>query len=267
MSSEVSTTPSANEEATGDEEMSLLDHLREVRNRVVVSALALTIGTAISFALTPALLKIITMPLGANKKLVVTDPLSGLTSTFGVSLTAGAVLALPVILYQVIAFILPGLLPKEKNWLRFGFPCALILYALGAGFAWFVFVPNAITFLTSWMSESFDYLIKSDEYLPFVSGIVFWMGFAFEMPLIMFLLAKVNVISSRVLAKNWRYAVVAIAILAAFITPTPDPINMGLVMLPLLVLYVVSIGMVWLARRGATVPALLDPEEQLKQNS
>ena len=264
MTTEVVTPLPASDDSAGAEEMSLLDHLREVRNRVVISAVALVVGTAIAFFATPWLLKILTLPLGVDKKLLVTDPLSGLTSTFGISLTAGAVLALPVILYQLIAFILPGLLPKERNWLRFGFPAALILYALGAGFAWFVFVPNAINFLTSWMQESFEYLIKSDEYLTFVSGIVFWMGFAFEMPLIMFLLAKVNVLSSRVLAKNWRYAVVAIAVLAAFITPTPDPINMGLVMFPLLVLYGVSIIMEWLARRNATVPAILDPEEVLK---
>ena len=264
MSSEGATTEVTDGDENSGEEMSLLDHLREVRNRVFVSAIALSVGTAISFLLTPWLLKIITAPLGIDKKLVVTDPLSGITSTFGVSLTAGAVIALPVILYQLIAFILPGLLPKEKNWLRFGFPVALMLYALGAAFAWFVFVPNAITFLTSWMQESFEYLIKSDEYLPFVSGIVFWMGFAFEMPLIMFLLAKVNVLSARVLSKNWRYAVIIIAIIAAFITPTPDPINMGLVMLPLLVLYGVSIVMVWIARRHATVPALLDPDEKLR---
>ena len=97
-------------------------------------------------------------------------------------------------------------------------------------------------------------------------GMMFWMGLAFEMPLIMFVLAKANLISAAALRKNWRYAVVGISILAAVITPTPDPVNMFLVMLPLLVLYVMSIGMAYIARRGVIVPAMIDTTENIEKS-
>ena len=86
------------------------------------------------------------------------------------------------------------------------------------------------------------------------------MGVAFEMPIFIFLLAKLNVITARVLLRQWRYAILVIALAAALITPTPDPVNMLIVMAPLMVLYVISIGLAAIARRGATTPAMLDPD-------
>ena len=237
--------------------MTLLDHLREMRDRVFKAVIALVIGFGIGIAISQQVLVFIAAPYG--KTLQVISPTESISNVFTVALTVGAGLAMPVIIYQVLAFMMPGLMPNEKKWIYMGVPFATILFLTGATFAWFLFLPSAISFLTSIYPNVFTYNLTPDQYVPFVMGLVFWMGLAFEMPLLIFILAKANVVTARVLAKQWRYAVIIIAIAAAMITPTPDPINMSIVMAPLLLLYLMSIGMAALARRGKTTPALLDP--------
>ena len=249
------------DELEQEEGMSLLDHLRELRDRVFKGVIALVIGFVIGLLLSQQILLFIKTPY--SDQLMVTGPVEALTNVFTVSLTFGAAIAMPVIVYQILAFIMPGLLPNEKKWIFIGVPLATLLFLLGAAFAWYLFFPNAIAFLISIYPNVFKYSLTPDEYVPFVMSLVFWIGVAFEMPLFIFVLAKANVVTSRLLIKQWRYAVVIIAILAALLTPTPDPINMSIVMTPLLILYVLSIGMAALARRGSSTPALLDPEEKL----
>ncbi len=243
--------------------MTLLDHLRELRDRLFKAVIALCIGAAVGLAFSERIIQILLEPYGQDQLLVI-SPTSSLTNVFTVSLTVGAILALPFILYQLLAFIFPGLLPKEKKWILLGLPFGFVLFVLGASFAFFVMLPAAVAFLTGIFPTVFKYDLTPDEYIPFVAGVMFWMGVAFEMPLIIFILAKANVISASVLQKHWRWAVVIIAVIAALITPTPDPINMSIVMVPLLLLYVFSILMAKLARRNAHTPAMLDPEEKVK---
>jgi sec-independent protein translocase protein TatC len=251
--------------ATQEDGMSLLEHVRELRDRLFKAAIALLIGSAIGLALSQPILEFIIRPYLAatGSVLIAIAPTEALTTVFIVAVTVGAGLAMPVIVYQILAFVMPGLLPNEKKWIFLGVPFATFLFVLGAAFGWFVLMPTAIAFLTTIYPTVFKAQLTSESYIPFIMGVVFWIGVAFEMPLIVFILAKANVVNARALAKQWRYAIVIIAIIAAFITPTPDPINMSIVMAPLLVLYVFSIGMAALARRGKTTPALLDPEEKL----
>lgn len=244
-------------ELSQEEGMTLLDHLREIRDRLFKAVIALVIGFCIGIAISQQVLTIIAAPYG--KPLQVISPTEGIGNVFTVAITVGAALAMPVIVYQVLAFMMPGLLPNEKKWIYMGVPFATILFVTGAAFAWFLFLPSAINFLTNIYPTVFTYNLTPDQYVPFVMGLVFWIGLAFELPLLIFILAKANVVTASVLAKQWRYAVIVIAIAAAMITPTPDPINMSIVMAPLLVLYVMSIGMAAIARRGKTTPALLDP--------
>ena len=242
--------------------MSLMDHVREIRDRVFRCAIALALGSAIGFAVSQKALEILIQPYGGP--LLATTPMEALTNVFTVSLTISAVLAMPYILYQFLAFIMPGLYEHEKRGIYMGLPFGFILFLIGVAFAWSVMVPNGLKFLKGIYPTIFNQQWKGEEYIPFVTGLLFWIGFAFEMPLIMYLLARVNVITGRMLAKNWRYAIVIIAVLSAIITPTPDPINMGLVMAPLLVLYGISIVLAHLARRNSLVPAMLDPDEKVK---
>ncbi len=245
--------------------MTLLDHVRELRDRVFKAVLAVVVGFIIGLVLSEQILAFIKKPY--NDYLMVTSPTEAITNVFTVSLTFGVAVAMPVILYQVLAFVMPGLLPNEKKWVYLGVPVATVLFLIGGAFCWYLFLPSALGFLTSIYPTIFTYQLKPDEYVPFVMSLVFWIGIAFEMPVFIFVLAKANVVTARALAKQWRYAVVIIAIVAAIITPTPDPINMSIVMAPLLVLYVLSIGMAYVARRGKTTPALLDTFEDTKEST
>lgn len=247
-----------------EEGMTLLDHVRELRDRLFKAVIALMLGAAVGLFFAERIIQILLGPYGA-RPLLVTSPTSSLTNVFTVALTVGMILALPVILYQILAFIFPGLMPNERKWILVGLPFGFVLFVLGSSFAFFVMLPAAVGFLTGIFPSVFKYDLTPDEYIPFVAGVMFWMGVAFEMPLIIFILAKANVINARVLQKQWRWAVVIIAVLAALITPTPDPINMSIVMVPLLLLYVFSIFMAKLARRNSVTPAMLDPEEEVKK--
>ncbi len=250
-----------------DEGMTLADHLRELRERLLKSVIALVVGTAVGLAFAEQILKVLLAPYGPAKQLLVTSPISPLTNVFTVSVTTGAILALPFILYQALAFIFPGLLPHEKRWVLIALPFGFGLFLLGVLFAFFVMLPAAVGFLTGIFPSVFNVALTPDDYIPFVAGVMFWMGVAFEMPLIIFVLAKANVINASLLKRHWRWAVVIVAVLAALITPTPDPLNMSIVMVPLLLLYGLSIILAYLARRNATVPALLDPNEKVKEHT
>ncbi len=252
------------QQSVEDEGMTLIEHLRELRERLFKSVIALAIGTAIGLAFSEQILKVLLTPYGPAKQLLVTSPISPLTNVFTVSVTAGVILALPFILYQALAFIFPGLLPHEKRWVMISLPFGFGLFMLGALFAFFVMLPAAVGFLTGIFPSVFNVALTPDDYIPFVAGVMFWMGAAFEMPLLIFVLAKANVLNAHVLKRRWRWAVLIIAVLAALITPTPDPLNMSIVMVPLLLLYGLSIILAYLARRNATVPAVLDPDEKVR---
>jgi sec-independent protein translocase protein TatC len=255
------------QQVTEDEGMTLADHLRELRERLLKSVIALVVGTAVGLAFAEQILRVLLAPYGPAKQLLVTSPISPLTNVFTVSVTTGAILALPFILYQALAFIFPGLLPHERRWVMIALPFGFGLFLLGVLFAFFVMLPAAVGFLTGIFPSVFNVALTPDDYIPFVAGVMFWMGVAFEMPLIIFVLAKANVINANLLKRHWRWAVVIVAVLAALITPTPDPLNMTIVMVPLLLLYGLSIILAYLARRNATVPALLDPNEKVKEHT
>ena len=244
--------------------MTIWEHLGELRDRLFRAVIVLVVGIAVGSVVAAPAFEILIKPYG--DKLLVTSPTEGLTNYFIVALTIGVTLALPFMVFQVFGFVSPGLYDNEKRWIYFGVPFGTILFVLGVSFAWFVMLPAAIPFLTSILPNAFRYALTPNEYVPFVTGVLFWMGVAFEMPLVIFILAKANVVSSRILIKQWRYAVVVIAIIAAIVTPTPDPINMSIVMMPLLLLYVFSIGLAALARRNAVTPAFLDPDEKVKDS-
>jgi len=142
-------------------------------------------------------------------------------------------------LYQVIAFIVPGLTCEEKRGLYIALPAALLLFLSGIAFAYFVMLPRAIPFLLQFLG--IHTAPRPQSYFSFVTRLVFWIGVSFELPLILAILARLGAISPQFLITNARYAIIIIAILAALITPTPDPLNMGLVMAPPVVLYGIGI--------------------------
>jgi sec-independent protein translocase protein TatC len=147
----------------------------------------------------------------------------------------------PFATYQLMMFILPGLTAKERRAVLTALPVTTGLFLLGVAFAWFVLIPTAVPFLRNFMSSVFRAEWTAGEYIAFLTSLLFWMGVAFEMPVVFFVLARIGFIGPGALVRNWRLAVVIMTIIAAVITPTVDPFNMLLVIAPLLVLYAVSI--------------------------
>lgn len=241
--SSLSTLEEKSEQLAG--QMTLLGHLEEMRDRLVKASITVFVTTFIAAAFTPQILELLIAPYG--QKLQVLGPTEGIAIYFRVALLGGLVLAMPVLVYQLLMFILPGLEENEKRYVFWGVPAATILFLIGVAFAWFVLLPAAIGFLSSWQTDVFLQVWQSQKYIPFVTSIVFWIGIAFETPLIIFIMAKLNLVTPGFLIKQWRFAIIIIAIAAAMITPTVDPFNMALVMLPLIALYGVSILLSYLA--------------------
>lgn len=233
--------------------MTLMDHLRELRTRLIWVIGALAAGTAISMIFVGPLLEFIILPLTeAGAKPMAIGPTDTISVFFKVSFTTGAVLAMPVIVYHIVAFVSPGLYPHEKRNLILTLPGVMVLFAIGATFAYFMLLPTAVGFLQSFLGDIIAQEWTIDRYISFVTRIVFWIGVAFEMPLVIAFLARAGIVSGQQLMGYWRQAVVIIAIIAAAITPTVDPVNMTLVMAPLLVLYASSVGLAYLLYRPRT---------------
>lgn len=227
--------------------MTLWEHLDELRKRFFWALISVVIGTAIGIALAGPLLEFLIRPYG--HQLQVLGPTEGVVSYFRVSLLIGGTLAVPMITYQLLMFILPGLTNQERRILLMSLPAVSGLFVIGAGFAWFILVPPALGFLEGFQPTLFKPEWTADLYLSFITSLLFWMGVAFETPLVFFVLAYIGFVTPRALINNWRIAVIGAAVAAAIITPTVDPVNMFLVMGPLLALYGISIILVAIGRR------------------
>lgn len=230
--------------------MSLMEHLQELRTRLMWVVGAVILGTVIAMAFTSPILEFITAPLtrwGDRPQAI--GPTDTIVVFFKVSLTTGAAMAMPVIIYHLIAFVSPGLFPHEKRALLIILPGFMLLFIIGASFAFFVMLPAAVGFLQSFLAEAIRQDWTIDRYISFVTRIVFWIGVAFEMPLVVAFLARIGVVSSAFLMKYWRHSIVVNSIIAALITPTVDPVNMTIVMGPLIVLYFISAGLAKLLYR------------------
>lgn len=227
--------------------MSLLEHLNELRGRLIWVAIAVSICTVVGFAFAESLLDYLLEPYAVatgaagETTLQTLRPTEGLETYFKVSLLFGAILAMPVILVQFWFFISPGLKPNEKRYVYVFVPSSLALFVLGMAFAWFVLAPAAIFFLANFMPQIFTTDWTSQEYVSFVLRLIFWLGVSFQLPIIVYFLSRVGLVTARTLLDQWRIAIVVIAVLAAMITPSIDPVTMLLTMAPLIVLYALSI--------------------------
>lgn len=235
-------------EVIEEKEMTIWDHIGELRSRLLKGTLALVITTVASvFYLATYAIEFLALPAGGLSKFVVIEVTESVSVYMRVALLSGFILALPIIVYEILAFVVPGLYDNEKRWVFIAIPAALVLFLAGAAFAYFVLLRSALPFLESFMQEV-ESTWRLSNYIGFVTNLMFWIGLAFETPLIVFMLAKFKVIKAAQLARQWRFAVVIIAVIAAVVTPTPDPITMGLTMGPLFAVYLLSILFAWFAR-------------------
>jgi sec-independent protein translocase protein TatC len=231
-----------------EKEMTIWDHLGELRNRLFLALISLVVTTLISFIFANRFVQWLTIPVGGLQNLLAIEVTENISVFMKVSLLSGFILALPFILYELLAFVMPGLTDSERRWVKISIPMASVFFLLGVAFCYFVMLPAAIPFLVGFLGVKTTPRLSS--YIDFVSNMMFWIGVSFELPLLVFILAKINIVTAKMLINQWRIAVVVIAIMAAVITPTPDPVNMSIMMAPLIVLYVLSIFFAFIARRG-----------------
>ena len=235
-------------------ELTLWEHLRELRRRLLISVIALVAGTALAFPFWEKILILLARPTqelndGAGVQLIATQVTEALTTSFKISMVAGFVVAFPVILYQVIRFVAPGLTGKERNYLLALLPGALLAFVGGVAFGYFLLLPRALTFLISFGNSVIDDQIRVSSYVDVIIRLLFGMGLAFQTPLVMYLLAQLGIVGARTFSRFRRYWIIVAFILGAIITPTVDPVPQAFVAATLIVLYEFGILLAKLAGR------------------
>ena len=245
------------EESTS-EQMPLSQHLEDLRKVLFRAILGLAAGVIAGAFFVDPVLDFLSRPVGGVESLQVIEVTESMSVFMRVALLIGLVVALPWIFFQLFSFVGKGLKKSEKRGLFIAIPFATALFLAGGSFAFFVMLPASMKFFIGLLEVNTS--IRLSSYFGFTTNLIFWVGVSFELPLLVFVLTRVGVIRPSFLTKGRRVAVVAIAVLAAVITPTGDPVNMVIFMLPLFVLYLMSIGLSALAYKARNVSKTDDPE-------
>jgi sec-independent protein translocase protein TatC len=226
------------------------EHLEELRVRIIRSLVVLGMAMLASIPFSSRILSIIMAPAsGVIDKLVFFSPEEGFLIYMKASFISGLIIALPLITYEIWAFISPAVEGNlKKHALRF-VVYSTVAFISGSAFCYFILLPAALKFLLGLGGRELQPLISADRYISFVTRLIIACGIVFEMPLLSFFLARLGIVNERFLRKNFKYALVLIFIVAAIITPTGDAFNMLVLALPMVVLYEASIWVAFLAKR------------------
>ena len=239
--------------------MTLMEHLEELRKRIVHSAVYLALGFVVSWIFHDRIIEVFQAPLiKIHKTLMFTHPMDALYLDLQAAFTAGAILASPFILYQVWLFIAPGLYRKERRFVVPFMAATVGLFLTGASFGYFYVLPAAIEILIVKFGHNFTPMISIEDYTGFFLSIILGLGISFELPILIFFLALFGIVSPRFLWNNIRYAILAVFLVAAAICPSPDPWTMCIYAIPMLSLYLIGIAVAWWvhpSRRKAKVAA------------
>lgn len=223
------------------------EHINALRIHFFRALVALILSTSVAFSFAQYILDFIAKPAGGLGVLVAIDVTEPLSVLMKISLLAGFSVSLPYLVFEVYLFVAPGLSVRARRYGLIAMPIIVAFFLGGMAFAYYVMLPTGIPFLTSILGIEMQ--LRPSTYYSFATNVMFWLGIAFEFPIIIFILASLDMISAKALINQWRIAIVVISIVSAMITPTIDPVNMGLVMSPLIALYVLSIGLASIAQR------------------
>jgi sec-independent protein translocase protein TatC len=235
--------------------MSLMEHLTELRKRLIHSTVYLLIGFCVAYAFHVRLYGIIQKPLNdLHIALNYTHPTDPLNLYLKTALYGGIILASPFILYQLWLFIAPGMYAHEKRYVVPFMAATIVLFLSGAWFGYHWVFPGALKVLIGCFGKNFNPVLTIEDYTNFFLAVILGLGVTFELPILIFFLALFGIVDAKFLVQHIRYAILAIFIIAAIICPTPDPIGMCLFASPMLVLYLIGVGIAFLvhpARRKA----------------
>jgi sec-independent protein translocase protein TatC len=235
--------------------MSLLEHLEELRKRIIHSAAYLAIGFTIAYAFSERLYGVVQAPLDRlHIPLNFTHPTDGLALYIKTSFVGGAILASPFILFQIWLFISPGLYAREKRYVWPFMTATIGLFLAGAYFGYHWVLPGAIKVLVIDYGHRFHPILTIEDYTGFFLTIILGLGVAFELPILMFFLSLTGIVDARFLLRNFNYGILVIFLIAGIICPLPDPLGMCLFACPLLALYLVGVGAAFLAQSSRRKP-------------
>ena len=223
-------------------------HLDALRKHLFRAIIFLAACVLISFVFASSIVDLLAKPIGGIQSLQAIDVTEPISVFMRVALLSGFALAVPYIAFEIWLFIAPGISPKARIYGLLSLPLVGVFFIGGMMFAYYFFLPTALPFLLEFMGIST--IPRPSTYISFVTRLLFFVGLSFEFPFIIYVLASMGLVRAKMLANQWRIAVVVIAVLAAMITPTVDPVSMILMMAPMLVLYAVSIGLAYIAARG-----------------
>jgi sec-independent protein translocase protein TatC len=252
--------------AVGEElpRMSLLEHLTELRNRLLYMIAGVTVGFSVCWGFREEIVEFLVRPIQPfipeGQKLKVFTPTESFVLYMKIVAVAACFLVAPFIIYQAWRFVAPGLYRRERGWSLVVVTIGSILFIGGGAFAYYVASPFALEFLVNFGSGQFDPDIRASYYLSFLLTMVLGLGLMFELPIFIFALAQIGVVTPRWLMRQFRWAVLIIFIAAAIITPTPDPFNLCLFALPAVFLYLLGVGAAALVQ-GKKKPAEAGEEE------
>jgi len=254
------TEPESNSQTTTPTEepagaMTFFEHLSELRKRIINSLIAVLIGALIGWILAPHFVKWIVKPMtdaltkaGLEPKLVYSHPAGFLNLLITLSIYLGIVIASPWILYQIWLFVAPALYKHERSAITGFLFSTVFLFLAGIAFGYFVSLPYVLRFLISFQGPVVP-LINVDEYFDLILMVLLGLGLVFELPVLIFFLSLFGIVTPKFLMKNFRYAILVIAILAAILTPTPDATTMLVFMAVLVGLYFVGVAVSWVVVR------------------
>ncbi len=220
----------------GDSRMPFMQHLKELRDRLMWSSIAVVLTTIISLVFGNRILEALIKPAPPDTNFVVVTLLENMSVWFKVCLWSGVIMAMPFLVYQLFAYVSPGLTSKEKRLILTVLPAIIFMFLGGVAFAYFVALPPAMGFLVTFNSNIATPFISLDNYIGIVTRMLLVIGLVFETPIIVMGLARLGVVSPQWLASKRRIWMVVAFVVAAIITPTFDPINQCIIAIPLILL-------------------------------
>jgi len=234
-------------QAGGESDMSFLDHLEELRWRIIYSALGIVVGAVIVWIFIDPLMEYVLLRPARMYDMHLQNlrPFGQVFLYMQVAVFGGIILSLPNIVYQIWKFISPGLYPRERKYITRIVVFTTFCFIAGVCFAYFAILPAALTFFVGFGTDAIDNIIAVDYYFEFIIMLMLGAGLIFELPMLSFFLSRLGIITPRLMRHYWRHAMVVSAIVAAFLSPGPDPVSMLLMALPLVFLYELSI---WISK-------------------
>jgi sec-independent protein translocase protein TatC len=243
-----STSRQRSQQEAEEMRMTILEHLEELRVRLVRIFIYLALGTTVAFFFGNYIFAFLYQPAGgASFKPIAIEMTESFFTYFKVCLMTGVGISMPLLVWELIGYIAPGLTKEEKRYALLLMPGILVCFVAGVSFGYFVTLPFAIKYLLGFNIDVVNITPTLSNYIGFVTTILFWMGLVFELPVILYFLSKIGIVNHKQLAGFRKYFVVIAFVVAAVVTPTPDPLNQILFAAPLMILWEVGVQLSRLA--------------------